>query len=66
MVARHLLVAVHVILLLWGREGAWSCPAAWLLLNGDSTALHEGEALLAPVLAPGVADNPIEALLTTR
>mmetsp|Transcript_44064 Transcript_44064/g.79792 ORF Transcript_44064/g.79792 Transcript_44064/m.79792 type:complete len:305 (+) Transcript_44064:129-1043(+) len=60
---RAALEAVELVVLLWCREVARSCPGAGILLHEEGSTLDLKEAVLAPVLAPGVAHDPVETLL---
>mmetsp|Transcript_32980 Transcript_32980/g.72035 ORF Transcript_32980/g.72035 Transcript_32980/m.72035 type:complete len:264 (+) Transcript_32980:857-1648(+) len=53
---------VHVIGALRHREVSRHCPRTGSL-DGQRAVLHPGVAILAPVLAPRVADHPVLALL---
>mmetsp|Transcript_66642 Transcript_66642/g.146071 ORF Transcript_66642/g.146071 Transcript_66642/m.146071 type:complete len:273 (+) Transcript_66642:200-1018(+) len=55
-------MAVHLVVLLGRREGSGHGPAA-LVLQQQGTLGHPEVAHLAPVLAPGVAHDPVHAVL---
>mmetsp|Transcript_11730 Transcript_11730/g.26759 ORF Transcript_11730/g.26759 Transcript_11730/m.26759 type:complete len:287 (-) Transcript_11730:227-1087(-) len=59
------LVAVNLVAVLRGREGAGHGPRA-LILDKERALGHPDIAHLTPVLAPRVAHNPVEALRRVR
>merc|ERR1712190_414127 len=61
---RTIFKTMKLVVLFWGRKIFRDSPCTTVFLHIEGTALHVEITLVAPVLAPRVANDPVETLLS--